>query len=46
VQIVIHGHAREVPRVQWTFARRDAPEPARRAGQEEPAPRKEPELPL
>lgn len=41
VQIVIHGHAREVPRVHWTFAHRDAHEPsARRAAREEP------ELPL
>jgi uncharacterized heparinase superfamily protein len=41
VQIVIHGHAREVPRVHWTFAHRDANEPtARRATREEP------ELPL
>jgi len=40
VQIVIHGRARDVPRVQWTFAHRDAQEPARRALREEP------ELPL
>ena len=31
VQIVIHGHAREVPRVHWTFAHQDAQEPVRRA---------------
>ena len=40
VQIVIHGHARDVPRVQWSFAHQDAQEPARRALREEP------ELPL
>jgi len=40
VQIVIHGRARDVPRVQWTFAHQDAQEPARRALREEP------ELPL
>jgi uncharacterized heparinase superfamily protein len=40
VQIVIHGHARQVPRVHWTFAHQDAQEPARRAMREEP------ELPL
>ena len=41
VQIVIHGHAREVPRVHWTFAHsRTRQEPARRARREEP------ELPL
>ena len=40
VQIVIHGRARDVPRVQWTFAHQDAQEPARRASREEP------ELPL
>ena len=41
VQIVIHGHARDVPRVHWTFAHRDVHEPsARRAAREEP------ELPL
>ena len=31
VQIVIHGHAREVPRVHWTFAHQDAPDRAPRA---------------
>jgi hypothetical protein len=31
VQIVIHGHARQVPRVHWTFAHQDAQEPVRRA---------------
>jgi len=41
VQIVIHGHAREVPRVHWTFAHQDAQEPARSRAQ-----REEPELPL
>lgn len=41
VQIVIHGHAREVPRVHWTFAHQDAQEPTRRGAQ-----REEPELPL
>ena len=41
VQIVIHGHAREVPRVHWTFAHQDAQEPARNRAQ-----REEPELPL
>jgi uncharacterized heparinase superfamily protein len=46
VQIVIHGHARDVPRVHWTFAHRDARESARRAAQEEPTAREEPELPL
>jgi len=40
VQIVIHGRARDVPRVHWTFAHQDAQEPARRASREEP------ELPL
>jgi uncharacterized heparinase superfamily protein len=40
VQIVIHGHARQVPRVHWTFAHQDAQEPVRRAQREEP------ELPL
>jgi uncharacterized heparinase superfamily protein len=40
VQIVIHGHARQVPRVHWTFAHQDAQEPVRRALREEP------ELPL
>ena len=40
VQIVIHGHAREVSRVHWTFAHQDAQEPVRRAQREEP------ELPL
>jgi uncharacterized heparinase superfamily protein len=40
VQIVIHGHARQVPRVHWTFAHEDAQEPVRRALREEP------ELPL
>jgi len=42
VQIVIHGHAREVARVHWTFAHQDAQEPVRRSG----AQREEPELPL
>ena len=46
VQIVIHGHARDVPRVHWTFAHRDAQESARRAAQDELAAREEPELPL
>jgi uncharacterized heparinase superfamily protein len=41
VQIVIYGHAREVPRVHWTFAHQDAHEPVRPA-----ASREEPELPL
>jgi uncharacterized heparinase superfamily protein len=36
VQIVIHGHAREVTRVHWTFAHQDAQEPVRRALREEP----------
>jgi len=36
VQIVIHGHAREVARVHWTFAHQDAQEPVRRAAREEP----------
>jgi uncharacterized heparinase superfamily protein len=40
VQLVIHGRARDVPRVHWTFAHQDAQEPARRASREEP------ELPL
>jgi uncharacterized heparinase superfamily protein len=40
VQIVIHGHARQLPRVHWTFAHQDAQEPVRRAVREEP------ELPL
>jgi uncharacterized heparinase superfamily protein len=40
VQIVIHGHARQRPRVHWTFAHQDAQEPVRRAMREEP------ELPL
>ncbi len=40
VQLVIHGRAREVPRVHWTFAHQDAQEPVRRAMREEP------ELPL
>ncbi len=40
VQIVIHGHAREVPRVHWTFSHMDAQEPVRHAEREEP------ELPL
>jgi uncharacterized heparinase superfamily protein len=40
VQIVIHGRAREVPRVHWTFTHQDAQEPMRRALREEP------ELPL
>jgi uncharacterized heparinase superfamily protein len=42
VQIVIHGHARDLPRVHWTFAHQDAQEPVRRSG----AQREEPELPL
>jgi uncharacterized heparinase superfamily protein len=41
VQIVIYGHAREVPRVHWTFAHQDAQEPVRPS-----ASRDEPELPL
>jgi uncharacterized heparinase superfamily protein len=36
VQIVIHGHAREAPRVHWTFTHQDAREPVRRAQREEP----------
>ena len=40
VQIVIHGHARDVARVHWTFTSHDAHEPVRRAQREEP------ELPL
>ena len=40
VQIVIHGHAREVPRVHWTFAHAHG---QHRAGR---TPREEPELPL
>ena len=36
VQIVIHGHAREVPRLHWTFSHMDAQEPVRRAETEEP----------
>jgi len=40
VQIVIYGHARQVPRVHWTFAHVDAAEPIRRGAREEP------ELPL
>jgi len=40
VQIVIHGHARETPRVHWTFAHRDMNEPVRHTEREEP------ELPL
>ena len=40
VQIVIHGHARQVPRVHWSFTHQDAQEPVRRALREEP------ELPL
>jgi uncharacterized heparinase superfamily protein len=40
VQIVIHGHARDIARVHWTFVNHDAQEPARRAQREEP------ELPL
>ena len=46
VQIVVHGHARDLPRVHWTFAHRDAQEPPRRAAEDEPAAREEPELPL
>src|SRR3954469_19922081 len=46
VQIVIHGHARQVPRVHWTFPLRDADEPARRAAEEELTAHEEPELPL
>jgi uncharacterized heparinase superfamily protein len=40
VQIVIHGRAREVPRIHWTFAHQDVNTPAERAAHEEP------ELPL
>ena len=40
VQIVIHGRARDVPRVHWAFAHQDAQEPVRQASREEP------ELPL
>jgi uncharacterized heparinase superfamily protein len=40
VQIVIHGHAREVSRVHWSFAHQDSQEPTRRTQREEP------ELPL
>ena len=40
VQIVIHGRARDVPRVRWAFAHQDAQEPVRHASREEP------ELPL
>jgi uncharacterized heparinase superfamily protein len=36
VQIVIHGHAREVARVHWTFAHEAAAEPVRRSAREEP----------
>src|SRR5947209_13258391 len=36
VQIVIHGHARDMARVHWSFAHQDAAEPARRAQREEP----------
>ena len=36
VQIVIHGHARDLARVHWTFAHQDAQEPVRRAAREEP----------
>ena len=36
VQIVIYGHARDVPRVHWTLSHQDAQEPVRRAEQEEP----------
>jgi uncharacterized heparinase superfamily protein len=36
VQIVIYGHARDVPRVHWTISHQDAQEPVRRAEQEEP----------
>ncbi len=41
VQLVIHGRARRVPRVCWTFAQADPSAPAARRGGE-----KEPELPL
>jgi uncharacterized heparinase superfamily protein len=36
VQIVIYGHARDVPRVHWTISHQDAQEPVRRAEQEVP----------
>jgi len=36
VQIVIHGHARDVQRIHWTFAHQDAHEPVRRSQRDEP----------
>ncbi len=36
IQIVIYGHARDVPRVDWAFAHQDAQEPVRRTEREEP----------